>query len=118
MPQGIGCAGIMVITLGVIFIIGLIANETNPTPQAPKDPVMDQFSAWDGSHFKLVELTKEGMNDASSFEHVKTSYAHINNVVTVIMQFRGKNAFGGMVLDDVAAEFTEDGQFIRFMKVP
>lgn len=33
-----------------------------------------QFSAWDGSHKKLVDFIKTKMNDPESFKHVTTRY--------------------------------------------
>ena len=63
------------------------------------------FSAWDGSHMELVRTVKAGMNDPSSFEHAKTVYTvSETGIVTVRMSFRGKNAFGALVLNAVEAE--------------
>jgi flagellar biosynthesis GTPase FlhF len=63
-----------------------------------------QFSPWDGSCNALVSLVKEHMNDPSSFKHAKTTYK-VDNLkgFTVYMDFRGTNAFGGVVLNSVTA---------------
>ena len=57
------------------------------------------LSAWDGSHREFVRLVKKRMNDPDSFEHVETRVTPVQNdgkhVIT--MQFRGRNAFGGIV---------------------
>lgn len=67
------------------------------------------FSAWDGSHMELVRTVKAGMNDPSSFEHVKTVYAvSETGIVTVRMSFRGKNGFGALMLKAVEAETNLD----------
>ncbi|HYF84577.1 MAG TPA: hypothetical protein VEB00_16365 [Clostridia bacterium] len=63
-----------------------------------------QFSAWDGSHKDLVKLIKDNMNDPKSFEHVETRYKDDGDGITVYMKFRGKNAFGGLVLNEVLAK--------------
>jgi len=63
-----------------------------------------QFSPWDGSCVPLVKLVKEYMNDPSSFKHVKTTYKVDNQKgFTVYMEFRGTNAFGGVILNTVTA---------------
>jgi len=60
------------------------------------------FSSWDGSHIQLVKIVKMTMNDASSFEHVKTSYWDNNDgTINVLMKYRGKNGFGAKVLGSI-----------------
>ena len=66
-----------------------------------KEWIDSQFSAWDGSHVKLVELVKENMNDPKSFEHVETKYIDNGDSLTIFMKFRGTNAFGGKILNTV-----------------
>jgi len=43
------------------------------------------------------------MNDPSSFEHVDTQYRDDGETLFLLMTFRGKNAFGGMVVNTVTA---------------
>lgn len=62
------------------------------------------ISPWDGSHRELVNILKRGMNDPSSFEHEETRYKLFKDYAVVIMSFRGKNAFGGTVLNSVTAK--------------
>lgn len=91
--------------------------ETTPTPEptptlSPEEIekqnyqawIDAQFSAWDGSHRDLVKLVKENMNDPKSFEHVETRYIDDGDGITVYMKFRGNNAFGGLVLNEVLAK--------------
>jgi hypothetical protein len=66
--------------------------------------VKDQFSPWDGSHMKLVRAVKRDMNDDSSFDHIATSYLFKNNIMYVLMQYRGKNAFGAKMKASVLGE--------------
>lgn len=86
-----------------------------PTPEPTLTPeeqekivyqqwIEEQFSLWDGSHVALVDLVKENMNDPKSFEHVETRYDDNGDGITVYMKFRGKNAFGGLVLNEVSAK--------------
>jgi len=66
--------------------------------------VKSQFSIWDGSHTELIELLKENLNDAKSFEHVKTTYSDSGKGLVVRMRYRAKNAFGGMVMQSITAK--------------
>ena len=69
----------------------------------------------DGSYYPLVEATKRIMNDPRSFEHVRTTrkYLRSERKVQVKMFYRGKNVFGGVVLNCISAEFTAQGGFIK-----
>lgn len=66
------------------------------------------LSSWDGSHRELVELVEKSMNDPKSFEHNETRYKLFKDYAVVIMSFRGKNAFGGTVLNSVTAKVSLD----------
>lgn len=69
------------------------------------------FSAWDGSCRPLVKVVKASMNDPRSFEHVETIKGQeYNGKVSVKMKFRGKNRFGGTVLQVVTCELSGDGE--------
>lgn len=62
------------------------------------------ISSWDGAHSELLVYVKRHMNDRKSFEHVETKYTLYDDYVLVMMKFRGKNAFGAMVLNQVRAK--------------
>lgn len=63
------------------------------------------LSTWDGSVFQVIERVKRQMHDPKSFEHVSTTPGFFENSTgSVIMRFRGKNAFGGTVLQTVIAD--------------
>ncbi len=57
------------------------------------------LSIWDGSHPDVVRQVKRLLNDPDSFEHDGTSTWPVNaeGDNTVLMQFRARNGFGGMV---------------------
>lgn len=74
------------------------------------------FRSWDGSHKELVKLVKANMNDKKSFEHEKTTYTTLNDYAVVVMQFRGKNAFGNMVLNSVKAKVSYDCEVLEIME--
>ncbi|MDA3137373.1 hypothetical protein [Vibrio metschnikovii] len=77
--------------------------------------IKQQFSSWNGSHRNLVSHIKRQMNDPSSFEHVETVYWDKGNHLIVRTTFRGKNAFGGVVLNSVTAKVSLDGKVLEII---
>lgn len=74
-----------------------------------------QFSEWDGSHKALERYIIQIMNDPDSYEHVKTVYWDKISYLIVSTTFRGKNAFGGKVLNAIKAKITLDGQILKII---
>ena len=80
--------------------------------------IIDDFnkefvSSYDGECRPLVILIKSKMNDESSYEHEKTVVNYIgNNKFQVVTQFRGKNAFGAKVLNEITATIDKDGNIL------
>jgi len=70
------------------------------------------FSKWDGSHLALERYVISSMNDPDSYDHVETSYSDKGNFILVVTKFRGKNAFGGIVIDSISANAHLDGDLI------
>ena len=81
-----------------------------------KKKIERQFSAWDGSHRNLERLIKKTMNDPGSYDHVKTVYWEMGAYVVVKTTFRGKNAFGGVVVNWVKAKVDLDGNIIKIIE--
>lgn len=75
-------------------------------PAKPRDPIMDQFSPWDGSHRNLETYIKARMNDPESYEHVSTTYGKYDTHLIVVTFYRGRNGFGGMVRGGVKAKIS------------
>lgn len=75
-----------------------------------------QFSTWSGTHRKLERYIKEQLNDSGSYEHVGTGYSPRLEPMQVGTRFRAKNAFGAMMINDVLAEVSDDGEVIRILK--
>lgn len=66
--------------------------------------IESQFSPWDGSHMELVKLLKKNLNDPDSYEHVETKYWDQKDGILIKMTYRAKNAFGGLILQNVTAK--------------
>jgi hypothetical protein len=55
------------------------------------------------------------MNDPDSYKHEKTVYSDKGDYLIVIMTFRGKNAFGGMVKNTVTAKVSLNGEVLQIL---
>ena len=79
------------------------------------EKVKKSFSGQGGSNINLIRLVEESMHAPSSFKHVKTEYIDAGDYLIVRMQFRAKNAFGALVLDEVSAQTTLEGEVVRII---
>ncbi|TWU24870.1 hypothetical protein Pla52o_11650 [Novipirellula galeiformis] len=77
-----------------------------------EDRITRQFNSWNGSHINVVKAVKRQMNDAGSFEHVETRYRDHGDSLTIFMEFRGKNAYGGKILSNVTAKVDMKGNVL------
>ncbi len=80
-----------------------------------KEMIEKQFSSWDGSHYGLTEVIKEGMHDPKSYKHVETVYWDMGDHLVVRTTFRGKNVFGGVVKNTVKAKVSLDGDVLEII---
>ena len=106
----------MFVILDILFGGGKI--EIAQAPQEVKkvltraEQIDNQFSAWDGSHIKLTREIKKGMNDPESFDHIETRFKDLGNEIVVHESFRGKNSFGGLVINKVIATVDIEGNVL------
>lgn len=80
--------------------------------------INEQFSGYDGRHYNLVSTVKDNMNDPGSFEHVKTQYGIYekdSNKIVLYMEYRGKNAFGALVKDNITAIADLNGNILELL---
>ena len=78
-----------------------------------KEKIEGAFSSWDGSHKNLEKYVKDHMNDPDSYVHVSTNYFdNGSDTLTLIMKYRGKNAFGGVVPGFAKAKALIDGTLL------
>ena len=98
-------------------MVRLLKNPANKARIAAerKKKLEPQFSAWDGSHRGLERVIKKTMNDPDSYDHVKTVYWDMEKYLVLKTTFRGKNAFGGLVVDWVKAKSDMDGNIIEII---
>ena len=78
-----------------------------------QDFAKKNISAWDGSNPALERTVKNAMNDPDSYEHVQTTFEYKKDKVIGTMLYRGKNAFGGKVVDKAIGTFDYDGNLLE-----
>jgi hypothetical protein len=99
-----------------VFWFAICDSSKDVEPKKPltvDEKIQEQFSKWDGSHRALVRVIKKHMNDPDSFEHIETKYKKNKKSITVWMKYRGKNAYGGKVIDYTQAELDFDGNLLK-----
>lgn len=112
---------VLTIGLGVLFLgfAGAFMGDgpSRSLPSEPKfedAPFAEYFNSWDGSHTDFTKVIKASMHDPESYDHVKTVFLEKEDHLHVITKFRGKNGFGGLVLNTVSAEVSKvDGRVLR-----
>lgn len=83
---------------------------------AQNDAIASQFSGWNGAHINLERFIKDNMNDPDSYKHVETRYWEKETYLVVETKFRGKNGFGGVVLNSVTAQVDFNGNVIAIIE--
>ncbi len=83
---------------------------------AREDKIQAQFHPWDGSHINLERYIESIMNDPDSYDHVETVYWDRGDYLIVQTTFRGKNAFGGVVINSIKAKVSLDGQVLSIIE--
>lgn len=101
----------------VLYTNKLSAQKAKTKDRAARqEKIENQFSGWDGSNRPLEKLIKNSMNDPDSYDHVKTVYWDQKDYLIVKTTFRGKNAFGGLVLNSVKAKISIGGTVLEVME--
>jgi len=81
-----------------------------------KERLKENFSPWDGSHYKLIQITKENMLDPKSFKHKQTVlYRDKQGRLFIAMEYRGKNAFGATIINEIGAYIDEQGNITELI---
>lgn len=93
-----------------------LENQNKQLDKKKEDFEKNCFSAWDGYNRELVKLVKNKMNDKKSFEHVDTSYTLLDDYAIVVMEFRGKNSFGALVMNSVKAKISYDCEVLEIIE--
>jgi hypothetical protein len=93
-----------------------VSSVPSKTPEEiHREKVARNFSFWDGSHDGLTEAIKKSMHNPSSYEHVETQYIDKGDFLIVTTEFRGTNAFGGIVKNSMTAKADLNGNIIEII---
>lgn len=104
-----------------IIILGIFLSEEYKSPESKKieqtktlteEEKMANQANKCAKH--LTKLIKISMNDPKSYEHIDTVYFYYDNHILISTKFRGKNAFGAIVFNEIKAQYTLDGEFVQF----
>lgn len=93
------------------------APAIEPKILSRQEQIEKEFSAWDGSHRGLERIIKKGMNDPDSYKHVETRYSDQGSYLIVGTTFRGKNAFGAMMLNSIVAKTDLEGNVLEIISM-
>lgn len=112
---------VTVFMLGVMAVVAfwLFGGESEPdAPAAPpskEEMIAQQFNPMDGGHYRLERLIKQNLNDPDSYQHDQTRYTIGDESLTVYTSYRARNAFGGMVREEVVARVDMQGNVIEIV---
>ena len=73
------------------------------------------FTAINGYNLPLVKYVKKNLHDPDSFEHVETKFKLMDSYAVVVMEYRAKNGFNAMRLNQVTAKINYDCQVIEIV---
>lgn len=116
-----GCIGCMVIVLIpiVVFVLISLDNKNEPkstsTKSARQERIENQFSSWDGSHFKLTRRIKKSMHNPKSYKHVKTAWVEHRDYINVVTQYQGENLFGVTVTNSIIERVNLNGEILEIV---
>jgi hypothetical protein len=97
--------------ISCFFFLLIMCYDPEPAYKAPPtqaelefERVRHRFAG--GRHTNTVAIVKKAMHNPSSFEHVSTRYVIGDDMSLIIfMTYRGTNAFGAIVTNEVKAAF-------------
>ncbi len=122
-----------IFSLFAVLLIGyfVVSSQSGPAqgfapyrPPAPasaatptrREIVQEHFNPFTGAHYGLERLIKAAMNDPDSYEHDQTRYTDNGDTLTVFTNYRGTNAFGGVVRASVTAVVDLEGNVLEVIQ--
>ncbi|MDD3770372.1 MAG: zinc ribbon domain-containing protein [Sulfuricurvum sp.] len=102
----------------IILIIAVLRScSGDETKQVSKqvDPIETHFSAG-GEHYELARMVKESMHNPDSYEFVSGEHWTNSNGNFASLKYRGTNAFGGIVTEEVVATLDENGNIVSISR--
>ena len=110
-----GCLSLVALFLFFI-LIEKFSPAVEPRQETRDEKVAAQFNQWDGSHDNLTKAIKRSMNDPDSYQHVETVYWDMDTCLIISVTYRGKNAFGGIIIQNTEVRADLDGNIIEIFE--
>ena len=76
-----------------------------------------QFSAWNGSHYKLEKSIKAQLKNPDSYQHVSTKYWQVDDGVVVSSTYRATNSLNALITEIAKAKYSFDGKLIGLVEI-
>lgn len=100
-----------------VYIVGCISknNQSNtPVEHKVQTPAEQMNSAFGGNnqHWDLRTIIKASMHNPNSYDFVSGKRWESSGEYFTSITYRGTNAFGGIVTNEVVAKLTETGKII------
>lgn len=118
-----GCAliGIPLVLLGLWALLPSDAEKVKKAEELASEQQqgLHCLDGWDGQNRAIVAATKTRLRDPESFEHIETRIAPRADTGThgLIMHYRARNGFGGMMVGMVTAELASTDCSITSLSV-
>jgi len=78
--------------------------------------VEEQFTQYDGGRAKLIKMVKDNLNDPDSFKYVSNTRSFDGKDLIIIMTYRTKNMFGGVVAESVRGKVSYKDNGVAIIK--
>ncbi|MBY5733410.1 hypothetical protein HFO26_24470 [Rhizobium leguminosarum] len=108
--EKVGCRAYVV--AAVVFLIPIVLLSYCTAPSEEEERVKTQagfhcLSSYSGALRSLESAVKERLRDPDSYEHIATRVTPVQRDGThaVVMQFRARNGFGGMAVEQAKGRF-------------
>ncbi len=94
------------------FVLDPEQKEINDVKERRQHLIDRQFAGFSGANVYVQRAIKENMNDPDSYDHIETTYSDKGKYILVFTKFRGKNSFGGTIIQNVTAKVDIEGNVI------
>ena len=85
-------------------------------PQSRSEILHSKFGSSSTAHVMFERAIKQTMHDPRSYQFVTSTYQDRGKYIDLTIQYRGKNAFGALVLESLTARFDIDENLIEIIK--
>ena len=106
---------IIAVTIVVVFTLDQCFNESTQVVKNDDDEYLRYFNS---KRSDFANAVKEKLNDPKSFEFVETKFRdNKDGTISLIMEFRANNEFGGTVTTKATGEFSKSTKKIKNVEI-